>query len=155
VLREQSRMLSQVLDSSNQFRWGAVGSASDGRLLMVAWVQESGPCGDGEPKGFGACARSITSLTRELVYDHATDQLIARPVVDYERLRNATFVENETMALAPSSSKTLPVPTAAGGALDVSASFDLSALSGAAHGFGLAVRAPVRPVKIWYRDLSN
>ena len=65
----------QVLDSSSAFRWGAVGRASDGRLLMVAWVQEAGPCGDGQPVGFGACARSITSLTRELVFDHATDQV--------------------------------------------------------------------------------
>ena len=65
----------QVLDSSSAFRWGAVGSASDGRLLMVAWVQEAGRCGDGQPVGFGACARSVTSLTRELLFDHATDQV--------------------------------------------------------------------------------
>ena len=46
---------------------------------MVAWVQEAGPCGDGQPVGFGACARSVTSLTRELVYDHATDQVRNAP----------------------------------------------------------------------------
>ena len=149
----------QVLDSSSGFRWGAVGSASDGRLLMVAWVQESGQCGDGQPVGFGACARSVTSLTRELVFDHATDQvsnasfplifvmknngfiprqardkstrkthkkarfvsffqLISRPVADYDSLHNATFVDGERMTLAPGSSKTLPVPSAAGGALE-------------------------------------
>ena len=126
---------------------------------MVAWVQESGQCGDGQPVGFGACARSVTSLTRELVFDHATDQvsnasfplifvmknngfiprqardkstrkthkkerfvsffqLISRPVADYDSIHNATFVDGERMTLAPGSSKTLPVPSAAGGALE-------------------------------------
>lgn len=109
----------QVLDSSTAFRWGAVGSATDGRLLMVAWVEEAGPCGDGQPKGFGACARSVTSLTRELVFDHGTDQLISRPVADYDTLHNATFIDGEKITpLAPGSSKTLPIPAAAGGALE-------------------------------------
>ena len=35
----------QRLDSLQDygFNWGAVGHASDGRLLMIAWVHESGP----------------------------------------------------------------------------------------------------------------
>jgi len=45
-------------------------------------------------------------------------QLISRPVADYDSLHNATFVDGETMTLAPGSSKTLPVPSAAGGALE-------------------------------------
>ena len=122
---------------------GAVGKASDGRLLIVAWITESGPCGVGQPKGFGACARSVASLIREIVFDHATDQLISRPVADYDAMHNATFVQGKRMVLAAGATPTaLPVPAAAGGALDVAVSFDLSTLTAAASGFGVAVRAP-------------
>ncbi len=135
----------QVLDSSPAFRWGAVGSATDGRLLMVAWLQESGPCGPGQPKGFGACARSVTSMTRELLYDHATDQLLSRPVASYALLHNATFVDNKEMPIVAGSTQTLSVPASAGGALEVRVSFDLSALTTEAGNFGLYVRAPANP----------
>ena len=95
---------------------------------MVAWVGESGPCGAGQPTGFGACARSVASLIRELTYDHAPDQLVSRPVADYALLHNATFLASERMVLPAGATRTLPVPAHAGGALDLEVSFDLSKL---------------------------
>lgn len=144
VLMINNTLGPQILDSLQDygFNWGAVGSASDGRLLMVAWVHESGPCGDGQPADFGGCARSVASLIRELKYDHATDQLISHPVADYDSLRNATFLRGQSMVLAAGTNKTLPIPSSAGGALDIAVSFDMESLTTATSGFGLAVRAP-------------
>jgi hypothetical protein len=83
----------------------------------------------------------VTSCTRQIILDHATDQLVARPADEYAQLHNATFVGGRQITLAPNSSQTLPVPAAAGGALDVLVSFDLGPAE-AATGFGLVVRAP-------------
>ena len=45
VLMINNTLGPQRLDSLQDygFNWGAVGHASDGRLLMIAWVHESGP----------------------------------------------------------------------------------------------------------------
>jgi hypothetical protein len=74
------------------FRWAAIGDATDGRLLVVARVVEGNgktPCNPGQPKGFGACARSVASLIRELRYDHTVDQIVTMPVGEYAALHNA------------------------------------------------------------------
>ena len=73
-------------------------------------------------------------------------RLVSYPVPEYTTLRNATFLHEQDLGtLAPNTIKTLrQVPAAAGGALDVLVSFDLSKLpanKGVAR-FGLALRAP-------------
>ena len=134
----------QVLDSGHAYRWGAVGWTDDGsRLLIVAWVAETGTeCDHGWGKGFGGCARSVASLVRELVFDHAVDQLVSRPVAEYALLHNATFVDGEIFLLPAGGAKTLPVPAALGGAIDLTVSFSVAELSETTSGFGVSVRAP-------------
>lgn len=114
---------------------------------------------------------NVLTLVREITWDRAASRLVSQPVVEYvilpvrssrrlfairpcsgaishratryESLRNATFLEKTHLGvLAPGTIKTLPVPSAAGGALDVLASFDLSSSPGPLERFGIAVRAP-------------
>lgn len=125
----------QNIESGHAYHWAAAGYAVDNpdpvatgkRLITVAWVSNR---------------PSVMSLIRELSYDHKTDQLVSYPVAEYSALRNATFMEGKGMTLAKGALTTLPVPQSAGGAVDVSASFDVAALSGPAQDFGIVVRAP-------------
>ena len=150
----------QILQSPGtvgSFHWGAMGNAADGRLLLVAWTQSvdplfpggwdqnasiSMPCEHGVRGGFGGCAKSVASLVREVHFDHASEQLVSYPIAEYTRLHNASFAKDLAMALPAGSFRTLPVPPAAGGAIDVLVSFDVSATEGTG-GFGVSVRAPL------------
>jgi hypothetical protein len=128
----------QKIDHGTLLDWSAAGDASDGRLLLIGKV-------DGNP----GAGRSYGSLVRELRFDRAAGQLISRPVVEYEQLRNSTILDQEQLQLPAGGTaeapalRTLFAGGPAGGALDVRLSFDLS-VDAADHvwsGFGVAVRA--------------
>ena len=119
--------------TSNSFGERPVGA--DNRLLWVAWVSS-----------MGRGNADVLSLVRTISWDRTAHALISYPVPEYAALRNATFLSGVDLGtLAPGATKTLDaVPAAAGGALDLLMSFDLSALpagDGASH-FGVALRAP-------------
>ena len=122
----------QIIESGKAYNWAASGNDGPdpdtdiGRLLTVAWVSVP-------------WAPSVISLVRSMSWDAATKQLVTYPVNEYETLRNATFVSGKsTGAISSGSSFRLDVPTSAGGALDVLASFNLAA---GQSGFGVAVRS--------------
>lgn len=120
----------QTIDSSSFFQFGAVGTASDGRLLTTDWL------------GMYKYPVNALSSIRELTYDRAVGQLVSRPVAEYASLRTATFVENAHSALPPHTTMTLPVPPGAGGTIDMLVSFDIASVRAAnASDFGVAVRA--------------
>ena len=119
--------------TSNSF--GERPAGADNRLLWVAWVSS-----------MGRGNADVLSLVRTISWDRTARALISYPVPEYAELRNATFLSGVDLGtLAPGATKTLgAVPAAAGGALDLLMSFDLSALpagDGASH-FGVALRAP-------------
>ena len=125
----------QSIDSGTLLDWSAVGSASDGRLLLIGKV-------DGNP----GAGRSYGSLVRELRYDRAARQLISRPVAEYTQLRNHTFVDEQRLQLPAGGAeapalRTLFAGGPAGGALDLMLSFDLGTPDTSWSGFGVAVRA--------------
>lgn len=118
--------------------WAVAGQTNDGRLLKVDWVKESPPC-----RGLGGWCANVASLVRELLYDHAAEQLIMRPVAEYTLLHNATFIDGQTKVLRPDGKLvSLGLPPSVVGAMDMNMSFDLRpALSESTFTFGLAVRA--------------
>eukprot|EP00041_Stephanoeca_diplocostata_P017920 m.370352 g.370352 ORF g.370352 m.370352 type:complete len:629 (+) comp20858_c0_seq34:199-2085(+) len=108
---------------------------SDNRLLWVAWVSNN---------------PNVLSLIREVSFDAAVNHLVSRPVAEYDSLHNATFVRPGTaVSLEPGSTKQMPIDESAGGALDVSVSFDVHSLSPTTglSRFGVAVRAPASGVE--------
>ena len=126
---------------SGRSSWAVAGPAEDGRLLTVDWLSYHA-CGK-----FGGCGANVASLVRELLFDHAAQRLLMRPVAEYALLHNATFVKDATKVLAPAalaapaesavggggggsgsstgSLATLNVPKDKGGAIDVHVSFDV------------------------------
>ena len=122
---------------SGRSSWAVAGPAGDGRLLTVDWLSYHA-CGR-----FGGCGANVASLVRELLFDHAAQRLLMRPVAEYALLHNATFVKDATKVLAPAepakgavggsgsnggsagSLVTLNVPKDKGGAIDVEVSFDV------------------------------
>ena len=87
----------------------------------------------------------MASLVRELLLDHATGQLISRPIAEYANLHTEAFVDRQLVQLPPvnGSAATLSIPPAQGGSLDLEVSFDLSSLgvAGSDGEFGVALRA--------------
>lgn len=75
-------------------------------------------------------------------YDRAAHQLVSFPIREYESLRNATVINNESDVLAPGTVKQLAIPPRLGGALDLEVSFSVGDAGGVISGFGLSVRAP-------------
>ena len=81
---------------------------------------------------------------REVEWDPRVHALVSRPVAEYQKLHNATYVDGETLTLTPGNITTLPVPSGgAGGAIDVMVSFDMASFAAttAPSHFGVAVRA--------------
>ena len=122
-----------VLDSGKTFHWAASGNdgpdpeTDTGRLLIVAWL---------------ATRPSAISLVRSVTYDAKTKQLVSNPVAEYIKLHNATFAKNTAFSSIDGGAKvTLPVPAAAGGALDLFVSFDTSTWQNAHKDFGVTVRS--------------
>jgi hypothetical protein len=121
---------------------------ADNRLLWVAWVSAGG----GPPNV------NALSLVRTIQWDPIARCLVSFPVPEYTSLRNGTFIEGQSLGvLAPGSVKTLPIPTGAGGALDVMVQFDLSQLGKGetATRFGVATKAPPAGVEgaaqdVWF-----
>lgn len=92
---------------------------------------------------------SVASLVRELLLDHATGQLISRPIAEYANLHTEAFVDRRLYPLPAvnGSATTLPIPPGQGGSLDVQVAFDLSSMMAATDGseegeFGVALRSP-------------
>jgi hypothetical protein len=112
----------QTLDySSSGYVWATAGSngpdpdADADRLLTVAWVRGGGNARlacvpDGCP--------SVVSLVRSISWDAKTKQLVSFPVVEYETLRNETYLEGKDLgtllpAAAEPSSGSVLAPSAA------------------------------------------
>jgi sucrose-6-phosphate hydrolase SacC (GH32 family) len=144
----------QILDYSSMYPssvgqggyvWAAAGTngqdpeTDTGRLLTVAWVRGGGDgrvsCDEAKLSEDGC--PSVVSLVRSISWDRKSKQLLSFPVVEYETLRNQTFIEGSTMAIAANNSKHLPVPAGVG-SVDVLVSFDLVV---GASGFGISVRS--------------
>merc|ERR1712072_592972 len=119
-----------TIESGGAYHWAAAGNngpdpeTDTGRFLTVAWVSNK---------------PSVLSLIREISYDRQAQQLVSMPVKEYALLHNATFVDGQQIALKAKSVSRLAIPASAGGAVDITASFDVD---GAASGFGIATRAP-------------
>jgi hypothetical protein len=103
--------------TSNSF--GTRPTDADNRLLWVAWVS-----------GAGRDNPNVLSLVRQISWDPVAKSLVSFPVPEYERLRNATFLNNSHLGdIVPGAIRTMgEIPVAAGGALDIEISFDLSAV---------------------------
>jgi hypothetical protein len=125
--------VSALLDHGIVYDWAAAGNAADGRLLIIAKLD----CGNQAPSP----CDTFVSLVRELRFDHATAQLVSRPVEEYTRLRNHTYVKDLQLLLPKGLLQTLPLPAGAGGALDLLLSWNTSGAS-VGRGFGIAIRAP-------------
>ena len=69
---------------------------------------------------FGGCENSVASLIRELRLDHATGQLVSRPIAEYSNLHTQAFVDKQLVPLPAvnGSATTLPIPHGQGGSLD-------------------------------------
>ena len=69
---------------------------------------------------FGGCENSVASLIRELRLDHATGQLVSRPIAEYANLHTQAFVDKQLVPLPAvnGSATTLPIPHGQGGSLD-------------------------------------
>lgn len=122
---------------SGRSSWAVAGPADDGRLLTVDLLSYHA-C-----SRFGGCGANVASLVRELLFVHAAQRLLMRPVAEYTFLHNATFVKEATKVLTPAapakgavgggggsgsstgSLVTLNVPKDKGGAIDVEVSFDV------------------------------
>jgi endoglucanase len=136
-------------------RWAVANYIGDGRLVTIGWLRRPdtlhAPCASPIPNvpksenRFGGCENSVASLVRELLLDHATGQLISRPIAEYANLHTKAFVDQQLVPLLAvnGSATTLPIPPGQGGSLDVEVSFDLSLLTaGSAGEFGVALRSP-------------
>eukprot|EP01047_Picozoa_sp_COSAG01_P058382 COSAG01_NODE_6873_length_3463_cov_1.862663_4_plen_151_part_00 len=85
--------------TSNSF--AARPKSADNRLLWVAWV--SSGCGRG-------CVNAL-SLVRTVSWDAVASRLVSFPVLEYEGLRNGTYMEGRSLGVIASGSvKTLPIP---------------------------------------------
>ena len=91
----------------------------------------------------------MVSLIRDMSYDPKTKQLVTYPVVEYTKLRNATFLKEKSVGvIAAGSSKPLSaIPSSAGGAVDLLVSFDLADTEGAST-FGVSVRSGAVKIEI-------
>ena len=146
--------------SGGAAHWAATSDAfnprpepADRRLLWVAWVTSG-----------GKDAPSVLSLIRELTWDRKVRTVVSYPVAEYIELRNATFISGAAPSSGGSGTSTIEgaalskfqlepgtikqleaIPSAAGGALDLEVSFDLSTIPADATvaRFGVAVRAPL------------
>lgn len=127
----------------SQWTWAAVGGAHDGRLLIVAWLRQYLHV----PGVNVFHAGNPLSLIREILWEASTSQLISRPVVEYDSLRNATVMQGQHLGVLGGSASgasrlRLPLPGGLGGALDVLLSFELLERPAELSSFGVAVRAP-------------
>jgi hypothetical protein len=95
------------------------------------------------PRPFAQGSHAL-ALTRTVFWDAAASAPASFPVVEYEGLRNETFVDAAAYELVSSGSMaTLPIPAAAGATLDLLVDFALPAGGdGSFSGVGIAVRAP-------------
>lgn len=131
---------------TGNYKWATTGLSSDGRLLTIAWLDE-GECSPDSPRGpqprdcNGMRHRSVLSLPREIRWDEQAGCLISRPVAELARLRNASFILDQSVTVEADSRRGLAeIPESAGGALDLQLSFVVPAAK-APQNFGVAVRA--------------
>ena len=118
-------------------RWAVANYIADGRLVTVGWLRRPdtlhAPCASPIPgippqeNRFGGCENSVASLVRELLLDHATGQLVSRPIAEYANLHTKAFVDRQLVPLPAvnGTATTLPIPPGQGGSLDVEVSFEL------------------------------
>ena len=73
---------------------------TDGRLVQVGWLHRPDKLHancrtilNSPENRFGGCEDSVASLVRELLLDHATGQLLSRPIAEYSNLHTKAFVE--------------------------------------------------------------
>ena len=143
----------QTIEWGFVHRWAVTSRISDGRLVHIGWLRRPDtehvqcPTIPNSPENrFGGCEHSVASLVRELLLDHATGQLVSRPITEYTNLHTTTFIDRQLVPLLPvdGSAVTLPISEGQGGSLDVDVTFDLSPLGSGGSGgeFGVALRSP-------------
>jgi hypothetical protein len=110
-------------------RWAVANYIGDGRLVTIGWLRRPdtlhAPCASpihGIPHSenrFGGCENSVASLVRELRLDHATGQLVSRPIAEYANLHTQAYVKQLfSLPAVNDSGTTLPIPHGQGGSLD-------------------------------------